>query len=174
MVPVCGFTKLFAASPTADRNYTGVLQTVMRLSVSLGLSITTALFGSSSRTMQAAKDITFAYDRAFICSIVFASAGLLIIPFLRIEKSGVQNSRTGPEMEENGDSQSPVDPITAGEYRDNTPPSSIHSEEDLRWDEESDKTSIMTCATRGNETRGPPPGLPKYFTAPELSLHLPR
>jgi len=74
--------------PTQSALGAGVLQTAMRLSVSLGLSITTAAYSSSLSAPEAQKDITFAFGRAFTCSILFAVVGLTFVPFMRIGKQG--------------------------------------------------------------------------------------
>jgi len=81
--------------PTQSALGAGVLQTAMRLSVSLGLAITTAAYISSVSAPEARKDITFAFRRAFTCSILFAVTGLLFVPFMRIGKQG----STTPETE---------------------------------------------------------------------------
>ena len=98
----------------------GVIQTVMRLSVSLGLSITAAVYGSSLQTPEAQRDVTFAFDRAFLCSILFAMIGVLFVPFMRIE---MQGERAKPEKEklraEYHDGVCDEEPQTStGEYRD--------------------------------------------------------
>jgi len=74
--------------PTQSALGAGVLQTSMRLSVSLGLAITTAGYSSSISTPEAHKDVTFAFGRAYICSIAFAAIGLIFVPFMRIGKQG--------------------------------------------------------------------------------------
>jgi hypothetical protein len=68
----------------------GVLQTVMRLSVSVGMAITYAAYGSTRKSPQAHKDITSAFDSAYFCSIAFAAAGLVFVPFMRIGKQGAK------------------------------------------------------------------------------------
>jgi hypothetical protein len=114
--------------PTQSSLAAGVLQTAMRLSVSLGLSITAAIYGSSLSNPHAQKDITYAYDRAYLCSIIFAAIGLLLTPFMRI---GIQGAKPAVHKEkENGifcnaptEGSSQTHP--AGEYRDaasRTPP----------------------------------------------------
>lgn len=92
----------------------------MRLSVSLGLGITAAVYGSSTSTPQALQDITFAYDRAYLCSILFAAVGLLCVPFMKLGKQGGSDDdetqpTLSPDMQE---IQEEERPRTAGEYQD--------------------------------------------------------
>jgi hypothetical protein len=126
----------------------------MRLSVSLGLSITAAVYGSSVSTPQAAKDITFAYDRAFLCSIIFATVGLLFVPFMRIAKQGVpvrgEKAAEADEVPEMAEAVLVLDeerPRLAGEYKDEetqTP----NDDQALVWSE--GDTSLTSCATYGS------------------------
>lgn len=104
--------------PSQSSLAAGVLQTVMRLSVSLGLSITAAVYSSSLATRQAKKDITFAFDRAYLCSILFAVIGVLFVPFMRIEKQGgrakAENEKGVPHDGITGEER----PRSAGEHMD--------------------------------------------------------
>lgn len=75
----------------------GVLQTAMRLSVSLGLSITAAVYGSSVAAPEAKDNQTFAFDRAYLCTVVFAAVGLLFVPFMRIGIQGTPSPVADPE-----------------------------------------------------------------------------
>lgn len=71
----------------------GVIQITMRISLCIGLAISTAVFGFSSSTPESKKDITFPLERAYLCSILFAVVGLLCVPFMRI---GMQGGKTLP------------------------------------------------------------------------------
>lgn len=73
----------------------GVIQTAMRLSACIGLSVSTAVYGYASSTPQGKKDVTFPFDRAYLCSILFAVTGLLFVPFMRI---GMQGRKTLPPL----------------------------------------------------------------------------
>lgn len=75
----------------------GVLQTAMRLSISLGLAITAAVYGTTSQTPKSVFNINFPYERAYLCTILFAVIGVLFVPFMRIGKQG---SNLKPEQNE--------------------------------------------------------------------------
>ncbi|KAG9241794.1 major facilitator superfamily domain-containing protein [Calycina marina] len=62
----------------------GILQTVMRLSVALGLAITAAAYNSAEST----QDIMFAFRRAYICSVIFAGLGVVCVFFMRLDRDG--------------------------------------------------------------------------------------
>jgi len=131
----------------------------MRLSVSLGLSITAAVYGSSLSAPQTAKDITFAYDRAYLCSILFAIVGLLFVPFMRIAKQGAppETEKTAgaagtalsaaPEMVEAVLVLDEERPRAGGEYKD---------EETQTYNDNQGlvlshcETSLTSCATYGS------------------------
>ena len=76
----------------------GVLQTAMRLSLSLGLSITAAVYGSVAQTPQGRADVTFPFERVYLCSMLFALFSLFLVPFLKIGNQGKRSPR--PSMEE--------------------------------------------------------------------------
>ena len=72
----------------------GVLQTAMRLSISLGLAISTAVFGAvqnaqTPNLMLTDPRTTLPYHRALLCASMFAAVGLLFIPFMRINTKAV-------------------------------------------------------------------------------------
>jgi hypothetical protein len=77
----------------------GVLQTAMRISVSIGLAISSGVYGSALSTPQGSANITFAFERAYLCSIVFAGVGCLFIPFMRIGKQGGSRKPMTPSIE---------------------------------------------------------------------------
>jgi len=72
----------------------GILQTAMRLSISLGLAISTAVFGvvqnnQPADTMLTDPRTTLPYHRALLCASLFAAVGLIFIPFMRINTKDV-------------------------------------------------------------------------------------
>lgn len=140
--------------PTRSSLAAGVLQTAMRLSVSVGLSISAAVYGSTISTPEAQKDITFAYGRAYLCSIIFAAIGLILTPLLRIGIQGA-NPTIDTDKEKGIISGSPTEhqPMTlsAGEYCDS---SSQTSPQDNAPSFSGSKTSLATqstSATYGSE-----------------------
>jgi hypothetical protein len=90
----------------------GVLQTAMRLSISLGLAATAAVYGTTSKTPAGSSDVNLPYERAFLCSIIFAVVGTFFISFMHI---GTQGAKC--EIE-NHDELLQNRPPTAGEYSD--------------------------------------------------------
>ncbi|KAL2071894.1 hypothetical protein VTL71DRAFT_13129 [Oculimacula yallundae] len=75
----------------------GILQTALRLSISTGLAITSAIYGAVGKT--ALSDPTVRYSRVFLCTIVMSSLSLLFVPFLRIGRQGVQRSSHEEDLE---------------------------------------------------------------------------
>lgn len=87
--------------PTQSSLAAGVLQTAMRLSISVGLGITAAVYGSVAQTPEGKADVDLPFERAYLCSIMFAVAGLLFIPFMTIGRQGKRSpspSITGTTM----------------------------------------------------------------------------
>lgn len=66
----------------------GVLQTGMRLSIPVGLAITFAVYGSVAQTPRGLQDHTWPFNRAFLCSVIFAVVSLMFVPFMKIGKQG--------------------------------------------------------------------------------------
>ena len=92
----------------------GVIQTAMRISLCIGLAISTAVYGFSLSTPESKKDIMFPFERAYLCSILFAVVGLLCVPFMRI---GMQGGKIPPPFnEESGESVEQERCRTGGEY----------------------------------------------------------
>jgi hypothetical protein len=81
--------------PTQSSLGAGVLQTAMRLSLCIGLSASTAVFGSVSSTPEGKNDATLPFERAYLSSGVFAVVGLLCVPFMRI---GIQGGKTATQI----------------------------------------------------------------------------
>src|SRR4051812_39895008 len=96
----------------------GVLQTAMRLSVSLGLAITTAIYGSALKKPQASNNKTFAFDSAFLCSVGFAFIGVICAGFLRIGKQGGGSEVEKAEVNNTDGPMKEISPRSAGQYSD--------------------------------------------------------
>ncbi|KAJ8067568.1 hypothetical protein OCU04_004908 [Sclerotinia nivalis] len=84
--------------PTQASLGVGIIQTAYRLSISIGLAITSAVFSTATSTKVSIKDPTILYRRVYICSVIFAAIGLSSVPFMRIKTRTKDNtpSRTRP------------------------------------------------------------------------------
>jgi hypothetical protein len=120
----------------------GVLQTAMRLSISLGLAITSAVYGTTSHSPRGTNDIDFPYERAYLCTILFAVAGFLFVPFMRI---GKQDGKTEPEK---NDFVIEERPRTGGVYSDM---SSGAYDEGHHHSQGSSTLTANTMATAGSQ-----------------------
>jgi hypothetical protein len=129
----------------------GVLQTAMRLSISLGLAITAAVYGTTSHTPKDMSDVNLPFERVFLCSILFAVIGFLFVPFMRIGKQG-----GGPETEKN-DELLEERPRTGGEYSDrgsgehDDGHSHSHQEHQFGLELGSSTLTVDTMATIGSQ-----------------------
>ncbi|RFU32308.1 hypothetical protein B7463_g4050, partial [Scytalidium lignicola] len=63
----------------------GVLQVTMRLSVSMGLTITSAVYGTVIHSPEGQADLSFSYKQTYLCTTVFAILGLACVPFMNIK-----------------------------------------------------------------------------------------
>ncbi|APA11462.1 hypothetical protein SS1G_04862 [Sclerotinia sclerotiorum 1980 UF-70] len=81
--------------PTQASLGVGIIQTAYRLSISIGLAITSAVFSTATSTKDSIKDPTIPYRRVYICSIIFAAIGLTSIPFMRIKTRTKDNTSPG-------------------------------------------------------------------------------
>src|SRR6266536_4325892 len=126
----------------------GVLQTAMRLSVSLGLSVTAAVYGSVSQTPQGREDTTLPFERAYFCSILFAVIGLLFIPFMRIGKQG---GKTPPNSFRSESSIEDQRPRTSNEYRDRESDEEEKIESQRGLGSKASMSSMWSGATAGSE-----------------------
>ncbi|PVH80480.1 MFS general substrate transporter [Cadophora sp. DSE1049] len=70
----------------------GILQTALRLSISLGLAITSAIYGAMAQTPQGRTNTTFPFSRVFLCTIIISSLSLIFVPFLQIGRQGKKQS----------------------------------------------------------------------------------
>lgn len=138
--------------PTQSSLGAGVLQTAMRLSISLGLAITAAVYGNAVRTPKGISDVNFPYERANLCSIIFAAIGILFIPFMRIGRQGskAESNDVGEMIEEER-------PRTGGEYSDRSSRDAgdqhlhSYSEHELGLEFGSSIVTVDTCATTGSQ-----------------------
>ena len=127
----------------------GVLQTAMRLSISMGLAITAAVYGTTSHTPRGITDIDFPYERAYLCTILFAVVGFLFVTFTRIGKLG---GNTDTEKKSVAICERPR---TAGEYSvmssERRGSGSCNSQRDCQYDFGSTILSVDTLATTGRQ-----------------------
>ncbi|KAG9232815.1 major facilitator superfamily domain-containing protein [Amylocarpus encephaloides] len=133
--------------PTQSALAAGVIQTAYRLSLSVGLAITTAVYGSVQKTPQGMSDVTFPYGRAYLCGVAFAAVGLLFIPFMKLDMAA--SSERNPRMTTDGvliDHQIHESPRSAGEYHDR-----INTENQQNITNEPGQSSFSSGATRGRE-----------------------
>ncbi|TEY75053.1 hypothetical protein BOTCAL_0066g00160 [Botryotinia calthae] len=82
--------------PTQASLGVGVIQTAYRLSITIGLAITSAVFNTATSKEASIEDPTLAYRRVYICSVIFAAIGLACIPFMRIQTRIRDNTSTPP------------------------------------------------------------------------------
>ncbi|KAK6608084.1 MFS-type transporter C1683.03c-like protein 1 [Botrytis cinerea] len=82
--------------PTQASLGVGIIQTAYRLSITIGLAITSAVFNTATSKEASIEDPTLPYRRVYICSIVFAAIGLACIPFMRIQTRIRDNTSTPP------------------------------------------------------------------------------
>ncbi|CAD6444790.1 36beb847-6013-4cb5-932c-10fda2537f54 [Sclerotinia trifoliorum] len=78
--------------PTQASLGVGIIQTAYRLSISIGLAITSAVFSTATSTKISIRDPTMPYRRVYICSIIFAAIGLSSVPFMRIKTRTKDNT----------------------------------------------------------------------------------
>ncbi|CAG8983190.1 hypothetical protein HYALB_00004017 [Hymenoscyphus albidus] len=122
----------------------GVIQTAYRLSVSVGLGITTAIYGTTQKTTLGSTDATFPFERAYLGGIAFAAFSLLFIPFMKIDKqgSGEQAPPTTSTTLFDSETQESL-PRSAGEYRDDGGDPSLTSK--------ASQSTLGSAATYGSE-----------------------
>jgi hypothetical protein len=129
--------------PTQSSLAAGVLQTSMRISISVGLGITAAVYGSVTQTPEGRANVNLPFERAYLCSIMFAVTGLLFVPFMKIGRQGRRSpppSITGTTMVEE------ERPRTGGEYSDDHP----SSEHRHIIGNKPSQTSLWSSATAGS------------------------
>lgn len=101
--------------PTQSSLAAGVLQTTMRVSISIGLAISSAVYGSVAQTPTGKANVDWPFEHAYFCSIAFAATSLLFIPFMIIDRQGTKSPppplTDNPTLEEDS-------PRTAAEYFD--------------------------------------------------------
>ncbi|KAH7420231.1 major facilitator superfamily domain-containing protein, partial [Cadophora sp. MPI-SDFR-AT-0126] len=79
-------------TPSQSSLGAGILQTALRLSISIGLAITSAIYGTMAQTPQGRTHTTFPFSRVFLCTIIISSLSLVFIPFLQIGRQGKKQS----------------------------------------------------------------------------------
>ncbi|KAH8820787.1 major facilitator superfamily domain-containing protein [Xylogone sp. PMI_703] len=62
-----------------------VVQIALRLSVSMALTITTAVYGTISHAQVGQESQKFPYTHTYLCSTIFAVLGLVGVPFIKIK-----------------------------------------------------------------------------------------
>jgi hypothetical protein len=129
--------------PTQSSLAAGVLQTVMRVSISIGLAISAAVYGSVAQTPKGRENANLPFERAYLCSLMFAVVGLLFVPFMKIERQGTKcqpPSFTGTKIVDEDR------PRTGGEYSDRL---STESHRRIISNKPS-QTSLWSSATAGS------------------------
>lgn len=70
----------------------GILQTALRLSISIGLAITSAIYGAMAQTPYGLSHATYPFSRIFLCTVVISLLSLVLVPFLQIGRQGKKAS----------------------------------------------------------------------------------
>lgn len=78
--------------PSQSSLAAGVLQTGRSLSISIGLAISFAVYGSMADRPEGRSDPEYPYHRVYICTILLAVVSLLFVPFMKIEKQGSEST----------------------------------------------------------------------------------
>jgi hypothetical protein len=121
----------------------GVLQTAMRVSISIGLAISAGVYGSIAKTPAGISDVNLPFEHAYLCSIIFAATSLLLVPFMKI---GMQGKQSPPPPLEDRHMVEEDRPRTAGEYSDHP---STESHRRIIANKPS-QTSLWSSATAGS------------------------
>lgn len=125
----------------------GVIQTAYRLSVSVGLGVTTAIYGSTQKTPLGSTDVTFPFERAYLGGIAFAGISLLFIPFMQLDKQGTGDSKPPMTSTTLFDSETQESlPRSAGEYRDG-----VSDEGDPSLTTKASQSTLGSAATYGSD-----------------------
>ncbi|KAH8648159.1 major facilitator superfamily domain-containing protein [Tricladium varicosporioides] len=132
--------------PTQASLAAGIIQTAYRLSVSVGLAITSAVYGTIKKSPKGHMDLTRAFQKAYICGIIFAAVSILFIPFMKLEStqqtptSSIRASVHGyPSVVQE------APPRSAGEHSDQSDPQSQHN-----LGSKGSKSSLGSAATNGS------------------------
>ncbi|KAF4635779.1 hypothetical protein G7Y89_g2328 [Cudoniella acicularis] len=122
----------------------GVIQTAYRLSVSIGLAITSAVYGTVRNGPKGMANPTLPFERAYLCGIFFAAASILFIPFMELEGKG----RTPTPSIHSSVRESEIldSPRPGGEYSDR--PSSDHAHS---LGSKASRSTFRSAATYGSE-----------------------
>lgn len=129
--------------PTQSSLAASVLQTAMRVSISIGLPISSAAYGSVAQTPTGKANVDWPFEHAYLCSILFAATSLLFIPFMVIERQGTKSPlpplTDKPMLEEDC-------PRSAAEYSDRASMEPQHH----FITPKSSQTSLWSSATVGS------------------------
>ncbi|PQE27300.1 hypothetical protein CJF32_00000270 [Rutstroemia sp. NJR-2017a WRK4] len=90
--------------PTQSSLGAGIIQTAYRLSISIGLAITSAIYATPSQsTLILSPDAPF--QNVYFCSLGFAIVGCLFVPFMRLGTGGER------ELGQNNQNTKPTGPV---------------------------------------------------------------
>ncbi|TGO45649.1 hypothetical protein BOTNAR_0649g00010 [Botryotinia narcissicola] len=163
--------------PTQASFGVGIIQTAYRLSITIGLAITSAVFNTATSKEASIEDPTTPYRRVYICSIIFASIGLACIPFMRIQTRTKDNTSTNPRPTtlgaENNDSMIVNHPSSQLHYDTLVRQLNLHRENPLGIDER----VYRGHRTEINNAQRYDPALPRSMTMNDIAqglLRLPR
>ncbi|KAF7880260.1 uncharacterized protein EAF01_012021 [Botrytis porri] len=163
--------------PTQASLGVGVIQTAYRLSITIGLAITSAIFNTTTSKEESIEDPTIPYRRVYICSIIFASIGLACIPFMRIQTRTKDNTSTSPRAttlrSENNASMIVNHPSSQLYYDTLLRQLNLHRENPLNIDER----VLREHRTEINNAQRYDPALPRSMTMNDIAqglLRLPR
>ncbi|RAL59004.1 hypothetical protein DID88_009033 [Monilinia fructigena] len=106
--------------PTQASLGVGIIQTAYRLSITIGLAITSAVFNTAASGKASTEDANLSYRRVYICSIIFAAISLSTIPFMYIETRARDNANVST-------STTTIMPETNSSTTVNQSPSNNHS-----------------------------------------------
>ncbi|KAF7954091.1 hypothetical protein EAE96_005224 [Botrytis aclada] len=163
--------------PTQASLGVGIIQTAYRLSITIGLAITSAVFNTAISKEASIEDPTIPYRRVYICSIVFASIGLACIPFMRIQTRTKDNTSASPRATslrtENNASMIVNHPSSQLHYDTILRQLNLHRENPLNIDER----VLREHRAQINNAQRYDPALPRAMTMNDIAqglLRLPR
>lgn len=135
--------------PTQSSLAAGIIQTAYRLSVAIGLGITSAVYTTVQSTHRGIVDDTFPFQRVYICGVGFATFGILFIPFMNLEMQGGKETKRSSAIVENtffDQEAQDYTPRAAGEYRDVAVESPLQT-----LGSKASQSTLGTVATYGSE-----------------------
>ncbi|KAF5876847.1 putative major facilitator superfamily protein [Botrytis fragariae] len=163
--------------PTQASLGVGIIQTAYRLSITIGLAITSAVFNTATSKEAIIEDPTIPYRRVYICAIIFASIGLACIPFMRIQTRAKDDTFTPPRpttlRSENNDGMIVNHPSSQSHYDTLLRQLNLHRENPLNTDERVYRGHRAEI----NNAQRYDPALPRSMTMNDIAqglLRLPR